>query len=391
MTLDLSIFILALDPRRLDAHHRAMSPRRNFFMILAYDGGDFLGWQRLSGADRSVQATVESALSRILGEPIEIVGAGRTDRGVHAEGQAASFHSHTALAPQAIASALEISLPGDVACLSCREVDPRFHARFKVKSKLYRYRLLVGPHSDPFLRRYSHRVPDVLDLRAMRSAAALFEGERDFRAFTNAKDGEGFIRRIDSVRVEAHERFVDLLFEAPGFLFNQVRLMAASILEVGRENLDPERIAEALRIAPNTTADDREGRALGADAAFPERQAGSGFREQGRRGARATGGMIREESALPGALGAHGLCLAAVRYGPGDLELHQGASGAFRSSDGVADHGDSRPGGPRFDPGQANRSGDASFSGPRPVAPGKGGSRREARRKPGGHFPPSSL
>jgi pseudouridylate synthase I len=258
--------------------------RRNFLLHLAYDGTDFQGWQRLPGSGRSVQGAVESSLAELLGLPeiapgrpgIEIVGAGRTDAGVHAEGQAASFHAFTSLSCAQIVEGLNASFSPDLACLACAEVDPRFHARLHATSKTYRYRILNSERPDPFLRRYSLRVPGRLDLEAMRAAAAHLVGERDFRALSNAK-GEDTIRRLTSVRVEESPRtlpeegrLVDLLFEAPGFIYNQVRIMAALLLEAGQGRLAPERAASIL-----------DG---------------------------------RDRAAAPGALGPFGLCLVEVRY-----------------------------------------------------------------------------
>jgi tRNA pseudouridine38-40 synthase len=244
-------------------------PRRNFLVTLAFDGTDFLGWQRLPGKGRSVQGEVESALGRVLGEPIEITGAGRTDAGVHAEGQAASFHSRTSLSCDDIKRGLNRELPGDAACRSCREVDPRFHARFRVKRKLYRYRLHVAPDPDPFCRRYSLHVAEALDVEAMRAAGRAMIGERDFRSLTNAKEGDSS-RRVDEVRVEAAGAFLDLIFAGPGFLTNQVRIMAAVLLEAGRGGLGPDEVRSMLD--------------------------------------------SRDRAKAPGMLGAFGLCLVEVRY-----------------------------------------------------------------------------
>ncbi len=251
--------------------------RRNFLVRLAYDGTDFLGWQRLPGAGRSVQGEVEAALSAALGGArIEIVGAGRTDAGVHAEGQAASFHAFTPLSCEEIVAALNAALPPDLECRGCVEVDARFHARLHAVSKTYRYRLLISKEADPSLRRTSLFVPEPLDLEAMRRAGAALLGERDFRALSNAK-GEDTRRRLDEVRVESSAapgasggRFVDLVFVGPGFIYNQVRVMAALLLEAGKGVVGPERVPAIL--------------------------AG------------------RDRAAAPGALGPFGLSLVEVRY-----------------------------------------------------------------------------
>lgn len=262
-------------------------PRRNFLVKLAYDGTDFRGWQRLSGPDyggerpatpgsgRSAQGDFEAALEKAVGAgPIETIGAGRTDAGVHAEGQAASFHAFTPLGCEKLRDAINARLPPDLACLSCQEVDARFHARLHAREKVYRYRFLISRAPDPFLRRYSLYVPQPLDLEAMSAAAAALVGERDFRAVSNAK-GEDTIRRLDVARVEAGPegptgRIVDLVFEGPGFIYNQVRIMAALVLEAGKGTLPPERVGAIL--------------------------AG------------------RDRAAAPGALGPFGLCLVDVRY-----------------------------------------------------------------------------
>lgn len=223
--------------------------RRNFLLVLAYDGSLFRGWQRLGSGGRSVQGELESALSAALGARIEVVGAGRTDAGVHAEGQAASFHAFTSLPCGEIAAALNARLPPDLRCLSCSEVDARFHARLHAASKVYRYRLLVSDAPDPEAERASLRVAPSLDLEAMRRVGAALVGERDFRALSNAKGGDT-LRRLDEVRVEARPRrgggIVDLVFVGPGFLYNQVRVMAGLLLEAGRGKASPSDAAALL-------------------------------------------------------------------------------------------------------------------------------------------------
>jgi tRNA pseudouridine38-40 synthase len=255
--------------------------RRNFLLTLAYDGTDFRGWQRLGtssgyakASSRSVQSEVEACLTKALGRaagdpPIEVAGAGRTDAGVHAEGQTASFHAFTDRSPEEICDALNASFPPDLACRSCVEADSRFHARLHASSKVYRYRFLASRVPDPFLRRYSLRVAESLDLAAMGAAAAALVGERDFKALSNAK-GEDTRRRLDSARIEASGRLVDLVFEGPGFIYNQARVMAALVLEAGLGRIE---IASVRAII--------EG---------------------------------RDRSAAPGALGPYGLCLVEVRY-----------------------------------------------------------------------------
>jgi tRNA pseudouridine38-40 synthase len=234
-------------------------PRRNFLLTLAYEGGGFSGWQRLPEPERTVQREVEAALCRILEEKIEIVGAGRTDSGVHAEGQGAGFHSRTGMTCAGILAALRDTLPADIRCKACREVDPRFHARFRAKSKTYRYRLHVADGPDPRFRATSLHVDRPFDLGAVSAAAGLFEGEHDFRAFTNAPKTASTRSRIDNVRIVAMEDFVDLYFRAPGFLYNQVRIMAGTLVAVGKGTCNAKTVAALLASGERAQAPEMAG------------------------------------------------------------------------------------------------------------------------------------
>jgi len=242
-------------------------PRRNFLLRLAYDGSGFSGWQRQGEPFRTVQAEVEASLSRVLGEETEVTGAGRTDAGVHAEAQGASFHSRTALSCAAILEALGRELPPDIACTECREVDPRFHARFRAKSKTYRYRFVLAADADAgagtraadrlgsvAARRTALGVAPPLDIEAMAAAAALFVGEHDFRAFTNAEEGGDRRRKIDEARIVAAGDRIDFVVSARGFLTNQVRIMASAVLEAGRGRLSSAEIRRLLDGAERRSA-----------------------------------------------------------------------------------------------------------------------------------------
>ena len=220
---------------------------RNILIILAYDGTGYHGWQRLPRAGRAIQGIVEESLARVLDEPVDIIGAGRTDAGVHAEGQAANFHFDGNIPAEELPERLNAALPGDIACRSAREVPERFHARYWAVFKTYRYRLLADPIRDPFARRFSLHVPDPLDVPAMEAAAAEFIGTRDFSAFANHKGNKkGFERTLESVRVSRNGPFVDILFTANGFLYNQARIMAQTLIEAGLGRLGPREVRAIL-------------------------------------------------------------------------------------------------------------------------------------------------
>jgi len=208
---------------------------RNLRLDICYDGTRYRGWQRLPGKDDTIQGKLETTLSRILGEPVEISGSGRTDAGVHARGQVANFHCESTMAPEEILVNLRKYLPEDIGIYSCKEVSPRFHARLNAREKTYRYRIWNSDAPCVFDRRYVTVVPEALDVDKMRCAAAYFVGEHDFSAFcTNAKMKKSTVRFIRSLTVERVGQELHITVTGNGFLQNMVRILAGTLLEVGR-------------------------------------------------------------------------------------------------------------------------------------------------------------
>jgi len=208
---------------------------RNLRLDICYDGTRYRGWQRLPGKDDTIQGKLETTLSRILGEPVEVSGSGRTDAGVHARGQVANFHCESTMAPEEILVNLRKYLPEDIGIYSCKEVSPRFHARLNAREKTYRYRIWNSDAPCVFDRRYVTVVPEALDVDEMRCAAAHFVGEHDFSAFcTNAKMKKSTVRFIRSLTVERVGQEIQITVTGNGFLQNMVRILAGTLLEVGR-------------------------------------------------------------------------------------------------------------------------------------------------------------
>ena len=160
---------------------------RNLKLILAYDGSRYQGWQRLPGVENTIQGKLERTISRILEEPVEVSGSGRTDAGAHAIGQCASFHCQSTLPCSEILSQLRMHLPEDIGVLSCEEAPPRFHARLNATAKTYEYRVWNSPEPCVFQRKYWYRLPVPLNLEAMEAAAAHLVGQHDFRSFCSNK------------------------------------------------------------------------------------------------------------------------------------------------------------------------------------------------------------
>jgi tRNA pseudouridine38-40 synthase len=208
---------------------------RNIRLDLCYDGSRYRGWQRLPGKDDTIQGKLEATLSRILGENIEISGSGRTDAGVHASAQVANFHTQSDLPAEEILTQLRKYLPEDIGVQSCKDCSPRFHARLNALEKTYRYRIWCSDSPCVFERRYVAVMPEKLDLAAMQAAADLLCGEHDFSAFCgNPKFKKSTVRYIRSASVERHENEIHITFTGNGFIYNQVRIMVGTLVEVGR-------------------------------------------------------------------------------------------------------------------------------------------------------------
>lgn len=208
---------------------------RNLRLDLCYDGTRYRGWQRLVGTENTIQGKLETALSRILGETIEISGSGRTDAGVHARGQVANFHCESQMPADEILRALRQYLPEDIGVISCKDCSPRFHARLNALEKTYLYRIHNSESPCVFDRRYVAVMPEPLNLTAMKNAAELLCGEHDFSAFCgNPKFKKSTVRYIRSATVEHCEEDICITFTGNGFIHNQVRIMVGTLIEVGR-------------------------------------------------------------------------------------------------------------------------------------------------------------
>ena len=218
---------------------------RNIRLDICYDGTRYRGWQRLPGKDDTIQGKLETALSRILGEPIEISGSGRTDAGVHAQGQVANFHCESQLPCGEILSQLRRYLPEDIGILRCKDVSERFHARLNAKEKTYRYRIHNSEMPCVFSRRYVAVMPEKLDLAAMRQAAKLLEGEHDFSAFCgNPQFKKSTVRFIRSVELRQEGEELQIFFTGNGFLHHQVRILVGTLVEVGRGERSADSVAQ---------------------------------------------------------------------------------------------------------------------------------------------------
>lgn len=218
---------------------------RNLRLDLCYDGTRYRGWQRLPGREDTIQGKLETALSRILGEQIQVVGSGRTDAGVHAKGQVANFHCQSDMPAGEILANLRRYLPEDIGIRSCREASPRFHARFNALEKRYCYRIWNSEEPCVFQRRYVWVMAEPLDVDKMEQGAKLLLGQHDFSAFcARGKMKKSTVRYLRTIQITRQGPELRLSFTGNGFLQGMVRILVGTLVEVGRGQRAPESIPE---------------------------------------------------------------------------------------------------------------------------------------------------
>jgi tRNA pseudouridine38-40 synthase len=224
----------------------------NFKLLIQYDGTDFHGWQ-VQENQRTVQGELEQTLSLLEDAKVHVVGSGRTDAGVHAEGQVATIRLNRAFTPDKLRLAINGNLCRDVRILMVEKASDDFHARFSVKVKTYVYRVVNAPVMSPFWLRYAHHESRPLDVVKMNDAARFFLGEHDWAAFSAARsDVENRVRTIKDFRVEsfwdarANASIIEFRISANGFLRYMVRSIVGTMLEVGRGEKDSDTILTAI-------------------------------------------------------------------------------------------------------------------------------------------------
>lgn len=214
--------------------------------VIEYDGTEFYGWQRQAGP-RTVQGALEAALQMLTGHPVAVIGAGRTDIGVHATGQVAHFDSEWGRSTEALVKAVNAVLPPDVVLRSLAETAPDFHARYDAVGRVYRYHLYVATLRSPMARRTSFHLVPPLGVPVMAEAAMRFVGVHDFAAFGRALTAGGpTLRRIDRCTVRADGPDIWIEVDGNAFLRHQVRRMVGALIDVGQGRARPDAVSGAL-------------------------------------------------------------------------------------------------------------------------------------------------
>ena len=229
-----------------------------YCLTLQYDGTRYNGWQKQGNTSNTIQEKLETLLGRLFDSPVEIAGSGRTDAGVHALGQTASFRVPSVVcrySPEELLILINRYLPEDIRVLDCREMEERFHARLLAKSKIYEYRVDNGPWADVFSRRFALHVPEPLDTAAMQEAAARLTGTHDFKSFcSNQRMKKSTVRTLYAIDIIRRDPFVILRYQGSGFLYHMVRIIAGTLIRVGRGFYEPERVKEILESRKRTEA-----------------------------------------------------------------------------------------------------------------------------------------
>lgn len=222
--------------------------KRNIKILLAYDGSRYNGWQKQGNTEHTIQGKLEQLLFKMTGEEVEIHGSGRTDAGVHAKGQAANFLTNSDWSLDKIKTYMNHYLPEDIAVLEVKEEKDRFHARLNAVKKQYDYTIWNSPIPNVFERKYMYGLEDRLDLEKMRQGANYLIGEHDFKSFCgNKRTKKSTVRTIYDIKIHQEKEKIVLSFTGNGFLYNMVRILVGTLIEIGLEKRKPEEMKELLQ------------------------------------------------------------------------------------------------------------------------------------------------
>lgn len=227
---------------------------KNYKMIISYDGTRYYGWERQPDRD-TIQGKLENVLSRMCDTEVEVIGAGRTDAGVHARGMVANAHMETRRTPEQIRDYLNKYLPEDIAVKEVREASEQFHARYKAVGKIYCYTCFDGDVKPVFDRKYVNILDFSPDVAAMRQAAAYLIGKHDYKSFCgNSHMKKSTVRIVDQIDIVKKRGYIYFTFHGTGFLQNMIRILVGTLLEVGKGVYPPERVKDILEALDRTQA-----------------------------------------------------------------------------------------------------------------------------------------
>ena len=221
---------------------------RNIKLVIEYDGKEFNGWQKQPDK-LNIQGTIEKSIEAITGEQVDLTASGRTDRGVHALGQVANFKTNSNIPIEKMAIAINSNLKKSIRILSAEEVDDKFHSRLTCKRKTYRYIINNSEYGTAIYRNLETHIPLKLEVEKMQEAVKFFEGEHDFKAFrasgTSSKSSVRTIYNAEVKQMPDERIFIELT--GNGFLYNMVRIIAGTLVEVGIGKIEPSEIENIIK------------------------------------------------------------------------------------------------------------------------------------------------
>ena len=222
---------------------------KNYKMLITYDGTRYYGWEHQPNTDMTIQGKLESVLSLMTGQDVEVIGAGRTDAGVHAKGMVANAHMETGMGEDEICDYMNRYLPEDICVQEVRVASDRFHSRYNAQGKTYCYTCYVGDKKPVFNRKYVNIVEGKPDVEAMKKAAQILVGEHDFASFCgNPKMKKSTVRQIYSIDISMKGSFLNMTYHGSGFLQYMVRILSGTLLEVGLGKRSWDNMYELLEV-----------------------------------------------------------------------------------------------------------------------------------------------
>lgn len=220
---------------------------RYFKAVIEYDGTNYSGWQRQKNTSMTIQQKVEEALSKIEKKSVSVLASGRTDAGVHAYGQVIGFSLANSIPTSKIPIATNGLLPRDIRIIRAEEVDKDFHPRYQTKGKIYQYKIETGSVQSVFRRNYTYYYPFELDIQKIRESIQHLVGTNDFSSFrASGCSAKSPVRTIKKITVSKNENLYMLEYEGDGFLYNMVRILTGTLLQVGIGKFDPIEVKEIL-------------------------------------------------------------------------------------------------------------------------------------------------
>ena len=227
---------------------------RNIKLEIEYDGKDFNGWQK-QPTKLNIQGEIERAIEIVTGEKVELIASGRTDAGVHSLGQIANFKTDSKLPIEKFPVALNSKLKKSIRIQKAEEMDERFHSRYNCKQKTYRYIINNSKEGSAIYRNLEYHIPVKLNIKDMKKAIKYFEGEHDFKGFkASGTSSKSSVRKIYKAEIKEDEQRIIIELTGNGFLYNMVRIIAGTIVDVGLGKIKPDEIPEIIKSKDRTRA-----------------------------------------------------------------------------------------------------------------------------------------